>query len=145
MAALVTFEGTKHSRFLFYHCLATYVRPYNKTIPACPECSTIGHLCAPNPTRTSVPSVGPSLPKASPTTVATPRASSATVLMEPGLEDARANTGSSRRPRHILEGSRHHHSTTRRVPDRNNLAPIARLTLKKFRRSMPWRHNHTRA
>ncbi|KAH7973075.1 hypothetical protein HPB52_021033 [Rhipicephalus sanguineus] len=54
-AAVVTFEGTKLPRFLFYHCVATYVRPYKKTVPACTRCGTIGHrpsVCPhPNPDR----------------------------------------------------------------------------------------------
>ncbi|KAH7931770.1 hypothetical protein HPB52_025358 [Rhipicephalus sanguineus] len=54
-AAVVTFEGTKLPRFLFYHCVATYVRPYKKTVPACTRCGTIGHRASvcphPNPDR----------------------------------------------------------------------------------------------
>lgn len=42
-AAVVTFEGTKLPRFLFYHCVATYIRPYKKTVPVCTKCGTIGH------------------------------------------------------------------------------------------------------
>ncbi|KAH6934256.1 hypothetical protein HPB50_022628 [Hyalomma asiaticum] len=42
-AAVVTFEGTKFPRFLFYHCVATYIRPYKKTVPVCTKCGTIGH------------------------------------------------------------------------------------------------------
>ncbi|KAH6940315.1 hypothetical protein HPB50_026642 [Hyalomma asiaticum] len=41
--AVVTFEGTKLVRFLFYHCVATYIRPYKKTVPVCTKCGTIGH------------------------------------------------------------------------------------------------------
>ncbi|KAH7959124.1 hypothetical protein HPB49_008443 [Dermacentor silvarum] len=42
-AAVVTFEGTKLPRFIFYHSVVAYVRPYKKTIPACSLCGTIGH------------------------------------------------------------------------------------------------------
>ncbi|KAH7961662.1 hypothetical protein HPB52_011173 [Rhipicephalus sanguineus] len=42
-AAVVTFEGTKLHRFIFYHSFVAYVRPYKKIIPACSLCGTIGH------------------------------------------------------------------------------------------------------
>ncbi|KAH7945475.1 hypothetical protein HPB49_011192 [Dermacentor silvarum] len=50
--AVVTFEGTKLPRFLFYHSVVAYVRPYKKTIPACSLCGTIGHRpsACPRPT-----------------------------------------------------------------------------------------------
>ncbi|KAH7985480.1 hypothetical protein HPB49_026395 [Dermacentor silvarum] len=51
-AAVVTFEGTKLPRFIFYHSVVAYVRPYKKTIPACSLCGTIGHRpsACPRPT-----------------------------------------------------------------------------------------------
>ncbi|KAH7949031.1 hypothetical protein HPB49_004236 [Dermacentor silvarum] len=51
-AAVVTFEGTKLPRFIFYHSVVAYVRPYKKTIPACFLCDTIGHRpsACPRPT-----------------------------------------------------------------------------------------------
>ncbi|KAH7953882.1 hypothetical protein HPB49_013364 [Dermacentor silvarum] len=51
-AAVVTFEGTKLPRFIFYHSVMAYVRPYKKTIPACSLCGTIGHRpsACPRPT-----------------------------------------------------------------------------------------------
>ncbi|KAH6940726.1 hypothetical protein HPB50_005643 [Hyalomma asiaticum] len=51
-AAVVTFEGTKVPRFIFYHSVVAYVRPYKKTIPACTLCGTIGHRpsACPRPT-----------------------------------------------------------------------------------------------
>ncbi|KAH7973886.1 hypothetical protein HPB49_006411 [Dermacentor silvarum] len=51
-AAVVTFEGTKLPRFIFYHSVVAYVRPYKKTIPACSLCSNIGHRpsACPRPT-----------------------------------------------------------------------------------------------
>ncbi|KAH6931754.1 hypothetical protein HPB50_000241 [Hyalomma asiaticum] len=42
-AVAVTFEGKKLPRFLFYHCAATYIRPYKETGPVCTKCGTIGH------------------------------------------------------------------------------------------------------
>ncbi|KAH6933828.1 hypothetical protein HPB50_018402 [Hyalomma asiaticum] len=50
--AVVTFEGTKLPRFIFYHSVVAYVRPYKKTIPACTLCGTIGHRpsACPRPT-----------------------------------------------------------------------------------------------
>ncbi|KAH7966094.1 hypothetical protein HPB49_013804 [Dermacentor silvarum] len=51
-AAVVTFEGTKLPRFIFYHSVVAYVHPYKKTIPACFLCGTIGHRpsACPRPT-----------------------------------------------------------------------------------------------
>ncbi|KAH7940860.1 hypothetical protein HPB49_007095 [Dermacentor silvarum] len=51
-AAVVTFEGPKLPRFIFYHSVVAYVRPYKKTIPACSLCGTIGHRpsACPRPT-----------------------------------------------------------------------------------------------
>ncbi|KAH7949140.1 hypothetical protein HPB49_005566 [Dermacentor silvarum] len=51
-AVVVTFEGTKLPRFIFYHSVVAYVRPYKKTIPACSLCGTIGHRpsACPRPT-----------------------------------------------------------------------------------------------
>ncbi|KAH7955557.1 hypothetical protein HPB52_001363 [Rhipicephalus sanguineus] len=59
-AAVVTFEGTKLPRFLFYHCVATYIRPYKKTVPACTRCGTIGHRPpeCPHPTPTQCAKCG---------------------------------------------------------------------------------------
>ncbi|KAH7965529.1 hypothetical protein HPB49_008681 [Dermacentor silvarum] len=50
--AVVTFEGTKLPRFIFYHSVVAYVCPYKKTIPACSLCGTIGHRpsACPRPT-----------------------------------------------------------------------------------------------
>ncbi|KAH6936564.1 hypothetical protein HPB50_019174 [Hyalomma asiaticum] len=50
-AAVVTFEGTKVPRFIFYHSVVAYVRHYKKT-PACTLCGTIGHRpsACPRPT-----------------------------------------------------------------------------------------------
>ncbi|KAH7946606.1 hypothetical protein HPB52_001850 [Rhipicephalus sanguineus] len=79
-AAVVTFEDPKLPRFHFYHCVATYIRPYKKTVPACTRCGTIGHRPpeCPHPTPTQCAMCGIPTPKASLTTIATPIASSAT-------------------------------------------------------------------
>ncbi|KAH7965786.1 hypothetical protein HPB49_010971 [Dermacentor silvarum] len=51
-AAVVTFEGTKLPRLIFYPSVVAYVRPYKKTIMACFLCGTIGHRpsACPRPT-----------------------------------------------------------------------------------------------
>ncbi|KAH7970323.1 hypothetical protein HPB49_003768 [Dermacentor silvarum] len=41
--AVVTFEGPKVPRFIFYRCQVAYVRLYKKTVPVCSCCSTIVH------------------------------------------------------------------------------------------------------
>ncbi|KAH7945698.1 hypothetical protein HPB49_014324 [Dermacentor silvarum] len=41
--AVVTFEGPKVPRFIFYRCQVAYVRLYKKTVPVCSCCGTIGH------------------------------------------------------------------------------------------------------
>ncbi|KAH7981029.1 hypothetical protein HPB49_021033 [Dermacentor silvarum] len=41
--AVVTFEGPKVPRFIFYRCHVAYVRLYKKTVPVCSCCGTIGH------------------------------------------------------------------------------------------------------
>ncbi|KAH7937898.1 hypothetical protein HPB49_017382 [Dermacentor silvarum] len=41
--AVVTFEGPKIPRFIFYRCQVAYVRLYKKTVPVCSCCGTIGH------------------------------------------------------------------------------------------------------
>lgn len=41
--AVVTFEGTKVPRQIFYSDQGTPVRLYKKTIPACHRCGTVGH------------------------------------------------------------------------------------------------------
>ncbi|KAH7966701.1 hypothetical protein HPB49_018690 [Dermacentor silvarum] len=40
--AVVTFEGPKVPRFIFYRCQVAYVRLYKKTVPVCSCCGTIG-------------------------------------------------------------------------------------------------------
>ncbi|KAH7948820.1 hypothetical protein HPB49_002684 [Dermacentor silvarum] len=49
--AVVTFEGPKVPRFIFYRCQVAYVHLYKKTVPVCSCCGTIGHRATACPSR----------------------------------------------------------------------------------------------
>ncbi|KAH6945804.1 hypothetical protein HPB50_009992 [Hyalomma asiaticum] len=113
-AAVVTLEGTKLPHFLFYHCAATYVRPYKKTIPACARCSTIGHrpCVCPHPNPDCHVKFGTLAPEGLTKRYYHPKYLLCHSAHETGPRGCTESTGGSRSPRHLLEGLRRH-STTR--------------------------------